>query len=444
MRRRHAHHLRSTLAVGLVALLATFAPAAGSATACHIGHAAAGSPWRAASTAPPQRFVAAELPDSAAGRQARRLIEAKRLRLLGVAAVTPNALAAIVRDAGGKRLVLTVFVDRTGRIDHTTLKAPAALPPPTGRAVVGSDRVELVDRARANRRVMLTRWYPAAGDARNRPPAQYAGPQLAAALAAHAADPKAAAAALSLPAVHTHARAGAQARGGALAVVLFSPGAGASRVLYQSVAEELASHGYLVVSVDHSGDAPIELADGTIMAATGHGIPDRARLDDMRFVLRSLNRMGPGPHADHRRVAAIGHSVGGATAAMLMRAEPSIVAGIDMDGLILGSAVRRGVPGPFMVMAAGKGLFALPSVRGLLAHTRSTLLALQFSGFEHFSFSDVPAIAPETLTDAKRPSACDVPRSLRARALLAAARGPVPALAAGQHPAAERHRALRC
>ena len=73
-----------------------------------------------------------------------------------------------------------------------------------------------------------------------------------------------------------------------------------------------------------------------------------------------------------------------------------------------GSAVRRGVPGPFMVMAAGKGLFALPSVRGLLARMRSSLLALQFSGFEHFSFSDVPAIAPETLTDAKRPSACDV------------------------------------
>lgn len=397
------------LAVGLVALLATSAAAAGSAAARHIGHVAAGSPWRAASTAPLRRFVAAELPDSAAGRRARRLIEAKRLRLLGVAAVKPNAVAAIVRDAGGKRLVLTVFVDRTGRIDYTTLKPPAALPPLTGRAVVGSDRVELVDRARANRRVMLTRWYPAAGDAGNRPPAQYAGPQLAAALAAqYAADPKAAAAALSLPAVHTHARAGAQARRGALPVVLFSPGGGASRVLYQSVAEELASHGYLVVSVDHSGDAPIELADGTIMAATGHGIPDRARLDDMRFVLRNLNRMGPGPHADRRRVASIGHSVGGATAAMLMRAEPSIVAGIDMDGLILGSAVRRGVPGPFMVMSAGKGLFALPSMRGLLAHTRSPLLALQFSGFEHFSFSDVPAIAPETLTDAKRPSARDL------------------------------------
>jgi len=33
--------------------------------------------------------------------------------------------SAIVRDAGGKRLVLTVFVDRTGRIDHTTLQPPA-------------------------------------------------------------------------------------------------------------------------------------------------------------------------------------------------------------------------------------------------------------------------------------------------------------------------------
>jgi predicted dienelactone hydrolase len=408
------------------------------------GALAAGAGLMAAASGDREPAAAPAIPDGAAGQQLRWLTEARlplsatdmrehfsagfrasavsarrteflgalaaahELRLRRLLIAKPAALAAVVQRRGGGRLVVTIFADRAGQIDYATLGPAPVLPRPTGGAEVGSDRVELVDRARANRRLMLTRWYPSAGPAGGGP-AQYGGARLAAALAdQYADDHAAAAAALALPAVVVHARAGARARPGRLPVVLFSPGGGASRVLYQSVAEDLASHGYLVVSVDHTGEAAVELPDGTIIPPAPLGDQTGARLADMRLVLRRLNTMASGPRADRRRVAAIGHSLGGSTAAALMRAEPAVRAGVDIDGIVLGPAARRGVPRAFMVMSAGKGALALPSVKGLLAHSRGPRLALQFAGFEHFSFSDAPVIAPRASGLGERPSARDI------------------------------------
>lgn len=48
-------------------------------------------------------------------------------------------------------------------------------------------------------------------------------------------------------------------------VVIFSPGLGNSRLIYGVRAQSLASHGYIVVSVDHPYDALTEFPDGTII-----------------------------------------------------------------------------------------------------------------------------------------------------------------------------------
>jgi dienelactone hydrolase len=378
-----------------------------------------------------ERFVATELPDSPVGRQMSwlmeastrlplsdaelrahisepflalpgaspaelnqglgRVIDAGGLRLVGLVVVEPDALVAIVTGRGGQELVVTLGVDGAGMIGQATIQAAnsgseVTLPAPGGRAAVGTDVVALVDRARGDRRLMLTRWYPAATGARERPLAAYASPRLTATLA--------------LPTVRVHARHGARARSGRLPVVLFSPGFGGSRILYQALAEDLASHGYLVLAVDHTGEAPVEFPDGRIgLPSAPSGRPERmiataaaTRLADMRLVLRRLTTMTTGPRADRRRVAAIGHSLGGSTAAALMRAEPAVRAGVDMDGSIFGTA-RRGVPRAFLVMTGGGG--PDPSIRGLLERSRGPRLALELAGLEHMSFSDLPAIAPE-------------------------------------------------
>jgi dienelactone hydrolase len=391
---------------------------------------------------PADRFVTTQLPDSPAGHQLAWFIEASRrlplgeaelrahftkaflaspggspkevndvlsqgidasgVTLLGLTLAQPDRLIAIVTGRGGLELRVVLTTNKTGLIEFALLQpvsaqAAVTLPTPSGPRTVGTDVVALVDHARTGRRLMLTRWYPAATKGPNRPSATYAGPLLSSAL--------------GLPNVRVHAHLGAMPRGGRLPTVLFSPGFGTPRVIYQALAEDLASHGYLVVAVDHTGEAPVELPDGRLdlpAAQPRHPLTaaSATRLADMRLVLRRLNTIAGGPRADRRRIAAIGHSLGGSTAAALMRAEPSIRAGVDMDGSIIGAAAKRGVRRAFLVMLAGRRADA--SIRGLLKHSHGPRLTLEFSGFEHMSFSDLPVVGPAAPALGKTPSARDI------------------------------------
>ena len=388
----------------------------------------------------PERFVATELPASPVGRQMSWLLgasgrlplserewrahltkellagaspaqlnkglktttDAQGVRLLGLSVVQPDALVAIVRGRDAREFVVMVTVDRAGMIKSLWF-APSAsgpavtLPMPTGGSAVGTDVVALADPARGGRRLMVTRWYPAAS-ARGRPLAVYASPRLTATL--------------GLPPVRVHARYRAPARRARLPVVLFSPARGAPRILYQALAEDLASHGYLVIAVDHTGEAlAVEFPNGDIqlpstdpasLAALG-----ATRLADMRLILHRLilhpvSGKSNGPRPDSGRIAVVGHSLGGSAAAAVMRAERRVDVGVDIDGSILGSARRRGVTRPFMVMAARRGPDA--TVRAMLRHSSGPRLALRFADLDHLAFTDLPAIGPTALSPGRRRS----------------------------------------
>jgi predicted dienelactone hydrolase len=398
-------------------------------------------PAQAASPTSTERFVATQLPDSPVGRQMGWFIGASRrlpiataelrshftkrflaspgstpaeindllpafldpagTRLVGLTLVQPGSLVAVLTGRDRREILVTFVVGPAGLVESANIDVVAggpdvALPRPSGPATVGSDIVQLVDHARGDRRLMLTRWYPAAPHARRTPLASYASPRLTAVL--------------GLPAVHVHAHRGARARPGRLPVVLFSPGLGEPRVHYQAIAEDLASHGYLVIGVDHTGEAPVEFPDGRIELQSDHPLAELAatRLADMRLVLRRLNTMAAGPRGDRRRVAAIGHSFGGSTAAALMRADPTVRAGVDLDGAIFGPARWRGVPRPFLVMSASGRLLSFPAMHRFLAHPGGPRLALTFAGFEHMSFSDWPVTQPANIGARRTPTARDV------------------------------------
>jgi pimeloyl-ACP methyl ester carboxylesterase len=163
----------------------------------------------------------------------------------------------------------------------------------------------------------------------------------------------------------------------------------------------------------------------------------------VRLILRRVAGLQSGPRADVRRVAAVGHSLGGSTAAALMRVEPGVRAGVDMDGSIIGPAERRGVDRPFLVMSGWRGLD--PSLRHFLAHSRGPRLALRFAGLEHLSFSDLPAIAPAAVGGRRAPSARDIaPQRTYLRAFLDRfVRGRAAALLDGASPRAPVHVAYR-
>jgi dienelactone hydrolase len=253
------------------------------------------------------------------------------------------------------------------------LAAPAALatprtgftlPPPSGPYPVGVRRRHLVQRGRADpwhpeadRELMISIWYPARQC--DHPRAPYLDPLVARKYTADGV--------LGVPpngadwaAPMVTARQNAPAAG-RHPLVVYAPGSGNSRALGTVLVEDLASHGYVVVTVDHTYETPIEFPGGRLV---DEGIPEDppdleaakrlymdAREADVHFVLDQLRHE---PAADLRRIGLFGHSAGGVIATRVMRADRRVRAGANLDGFFeFGeNHPELGVDRPFLLMGA--------------------------------------------------------------------------------------------
>lgn len=137
-------------------------------------------------------------------------------------------------------------------------------------------------------------------------------------------------------------------------VLLFGHRWGGTRSQNTFLAEDLASHGYVVVATDHPLNANrVEIADGTVVrtdrrdalsdlesksAATvldTWGKELDLWLADDRFVLDKLQQNNDGwfsGRLDLTRIGAFGHSFGGASALNLLGSDPRIKSAINLDG----------------------------------------------------------------------------------------------------------------
>lgn len=157
-------------------------------------------------------------------------------------------------------------------------------------------------------------------------------------------------------------------------VLLFSHGLGLYGFQNTFQMEELASHGYIVVSIQHPYQSLLTVfPDGREIA----GLPfDLASFDqfhlmnkmvtevlvkDAGSVLDYLERIrlseGEGSfagRADLLRVGMLGHSIGGAAAAQALLVEPRVTAALNLDGTLTGTAEipDTGFSKPFMQLAA--------------------------------------------------------------------------------------------
>lgn len=228
------------------------------------------------------------------------------------------------------------------------------LPEPTGPHPVGLRTVHLTDPSRTDpweggpREVMLTVLYPAR-DVRGCPRAPQLTPAAAQVFAelaprVHPGLPEAGA--VDWGAVLTHGYLDAAPLPGPRPVLLYSPGGGDSRTLGTHLAEDLASHGRIVVLVDHPGDASqVELPSGIRVTAL-RGEPDPAtfrtmidtRVADLRLVLDRLLDLLP----DHlpRHVAEVpaigiyGHSAGGTAAVYTALHDRRVHAVANLEGYL--------------------------------------------------------------------------------------------------------------
>ncbi|MFF9687248.1 alpha/beta hydrolase family protein [Streptomyces sp. NPDC014623] len=254
---------------------------------------------------------------------------------------------------------------------------PAGLPRPTGPYAVGADVLHLTDRSRTDpwvpgagdRELMVSVHYPARAGGPGVPAPYMSAKEAEALLAGRGLGDDAPARTSSLG---THARTGADTARGRFPLVLLSPGFGNPRATLTSLAEDLASRGYVVASVDHAHEsmgtafpggriltcaacdaveaAPDEAAERKVLKTVSTG-----RASDLSFVLDRLTGSRPvwknARMIDRRRVAVAGHSIGGSAAASTMFTDARVDAGVNMDGTFFDPVPRPGVGDrPFLML----------------------------------------------------------------------------------------------
>jgi len=266
------------------------------------------------------------------------------------------------------------------------------------------------------RELMVSLWYPAASDgprARYMTPAESRLQLTGRGITGVPPD--------ALSTVRTNAVSDATPAGrkGSLPLVVLSPGFTNPRNTLTGLAEDLASHDYVVAGIDHTYESlATAFPDGRVTTCLAREAPRRGqafwekvvtgRAADVSFVLGELTGAHPaGPGAgliDPSRIAMAGHSAGGAAAIAAMLADSRIRAGIDMDGATAARIPPSGLSRPFLFL--GKQANYTPGGEGpvttwerdwqLLTGWKRWLLV---TGAVHASFTDLALLADQTGID---------------------------------------------
>jgi dienelactone hydrolase len=200
-------------------------------------------------------------------------------------------------------------------------------------------------------------------------------------------------------------------------VVLLSPGNATNVEFYSAIAEDLASHGFVVIGLDHpfqvaavaldrevavySGDPPL----GQAAEVTPARIDERTA--DIAFVLDRLADKPPAlePLAgrlDLSRIGIMGHSNGGVAAAEAC-ADARIDACLNIDGQLAGGPFSaRGDPAPpskpFMYLTKESAIH--PSLEALFEAGGSDTFRVVVPAAAHDEFADPAMFRPRLLPTA--------------------------------------------
>ena len=308
-------------------------------------------------------------------------------------------------------------------------KTEITLPEPTGHFAVGrttyawvnnTQTDELAPSPGAKREVVVWIWYPSAA-AKSAAPVEYLPAAWCLALAQHSGvlmsqfftrD-------LSLVRAHSTSDPDISPEQRSYPVVIMRAGGGALTTDFTTLAEDLASHGYIVVGFD----APyrtfvVVLPDNRVVIRPPTNDPENLpaaqanrlinRLlpmwtSDTNFVVSQLQRLNAADPSgkftgrlDMQRLGMFGHSFGGATALQFCHDDSRCKAGIDIDGAPFGSVVQEGLKQPFMfILSDHSRELSDPAGRQILADIQSIYgrlpggrLLIKIRGANHFSFSD--------------------------------------------------------
>lgn len=328
-------------------------------------------------------------------------------------------------NRGHPRFVTQAMTSLVASLLLFGLGDPGLIPNATGRFPVGTTRlpVELSAKSKTHRQIQL--WYPASVRGRTRyvpddgtMAALRAGefmeqkPEMLDRWAKATID-----AALDAP------PAGARTK---WPLVFLCPGMGMPTLCYTALAKQLASDGNLVVAIDfapggflvHEGKLLQEGPTGDDEATYGKISDDWAA--QMLEILDSVRKGAKGvlARADLKRVAAIGHSLGGAAALEAARLDPRIRACVNLDGIPESYVGAHGIASTVLLLRSHigysdadlerlhrtreawdqKGKEILASMRKLLSGHGGDAWVLSVDGANHVSFSDAPFTMPTAIS----------------------------------------------
>lgn len=306
------------------------------------------------------------------------------------------------------------------------------VPAPSGPYAVGTQTLELVDSGRREiysegaggpRRFLVQIWYPARPERNARPaPWMKDAPIVAPAIAEWLGLPGFFLDHLELARTSAYADAPLDPSGAPYPLLIFSHGWGGFRAQNTFQMQELASHGYVVVGMEHTYGAVVTVfPDGEVAynepAALPDGVPQAeyeaaARrlvqqwVGDMAFTLDTLaawSRDDPTGRftgsLDANQVGVLGHSTGGGAAVEFCATDARCAAGLGMDVWmtpVSEATLDAGVDQPFLFLfsehwptAKNQALFDRLRRQSNPADRTVTIL-----GADHYDFSDLPALSP--------------------------------------------------
>jgi dienelactone hydrolase len=327
--------------------------------------------------------------------------------------------------------VLVLVVALGGYVGYAAIRSaqPVTLPAPTGAYPVGRTIADWTDHTRTDplapqpgmpRQLSVWLWYPAAPAPGTQPapyaPGAWAGLHLSGLTGLGET---------SFDNVHDHAFADVPVAAGRFPVAVLEPGMGFAAPQYTTLAENLASHGYLVAGVTPTYSANLTVLDGQTESKTDAGNPsafDATNLHagqaqaagdrlvsiwaaDDRFAAAQLATQDTSGrfagHVNSTKTVYLGHSFGGAAALAACGSDPHCAGAVDLDGTQYGSIVHSGLAKPMMLIASqnscatGTCQPANPgdqtsrtTARTLLDASTGAVWCYQINGAEHFNFSD--------------------------------------------------------
>ncbi|MDR3564233.1 MAG: hypothetical protein P4N59_22740 [Negativicutes bacterium] len=327
-------------------------------------------------------------------------------------------------------LVIGAFIAVLDISRNQTLQLPAPSGPyRVGRSIfdwVDQNRTDpLADQPNLKRELAVWVWYPAQPDSSSKP-----APYLPAAWAQARNKDQGIGilieSGLNRIVTNSFADAPLASQSSSYPILMMQPGMGPSIPNYTVLAENLASHGYIVVGLNTTYTSNVvTFPDGRVLLRSQKGtIPDSASPADVQHIgnsimavwsqdvifamdrLQSLNADPTGPfyrRLDLEHIAVFGHSFGGATAIAVCQQDPRCKAGADLDGTPFSNEAQTAIPVPFLFMtedySAGcdQNCLAIKQMASLEPSGR--VYNLSVNGTKHFNFTDlamrqVPAVRP--------------------------------------------------